>query len=51
LNVDAWYRAYRGVIEQRSKAADWTSKLHPPYVFQVVETLTANVVDPRPRWR
>jgi hypothetical protein len=50
-NVDAWYRAYRGVIEQRSKAADWTSKLHPPYVFQVVETLTANVVDPRPRWR
>lgn len=50
LDVDRWYRAYRGIIEQRSRAAEWTSKLHPAYAFQVIETLTANVVDPQPRW-
>jgi hypothetical protein len=49
-NVDRWYRAYRGIIEQRSRAAEWTSKQHPAYAFQVIETLTANVVDPQPRW-
>lgn len=51
MNVDRWYRAYRGIIEQRSKAAEWTSKLHPAYGFQVIETLVASVVDPSPRWK
>ena len=35
----------------RSRALDWTSKLHPPYVFQVVEAMVANVVDPTPKWQ
>ena len=49
-NVDEWYKAYRGVLELRSRASEWRSKLAPSYIFQVVETLTANVVDPAPRW-
>jgi len=49
-NVDQWYKAYRGVLEIQSKAAEWRSKLAPAYIFQVVETLTANVVDANPRW-
>lgn len=51
MEVDRWYRAYRGLMEIRSKAADWTSKLHPAYGFQVIETLVASVVDPSLRWR
>jgi len=49
-NVDEWYKAYRGVLELKSRASEWRSKLAPSYIFQVVETLTANVVDPAPRW-
>jgi hypothetical protein len=48
--VDRWYRDYRAIPDERSKANDWHSKVFPPYAFQVVETLTANVVDPKPRW-
>lgn len=45
------YNAYRGILEKRSDAAQWTSKLHPPYILQVVETTVANIVDPNPRMR
>lgn len=48
--VDRWYRDYRAVPEARSKAKDWRSQVFPPYAFAVVEALTANVVDPKPRW-
>jgi hypothetical protein len=50
-NVDRWYRAYRGIAEIRSKSVEWTSKLHPAYGFQVIETLVASVVDPNVQWR
>jgi hypothetical protein len=49
--IDRWYKAYRGHLEPRSDAAQWNSQLHPPYAFQVIEVLTANVVDPTPGWR
>lgn len=50
-NVESWYKAYRAVLEVRSQAAGWTSKQHPPYAYQVVETLAASLIDPRPTWR
>lgn len=49
-DVETWYRGFYGVIEQRSTAADWTNKHAPRYAHQVIETLCANVVDPKPRW-
>lgn len=45
------YKAYRGVLEVSSDAAAWSSRQHPPLAFQVLETMTANAVDPNPRWR
>lgn len=30
---------------------DWRSQLHPPYLFQVVETLVAGLMDPNPMWK
>src|SRR5690349_20244892 len=45
------YKAYRGVLENKSKAAGWTSKQHPPYIHQVIETEIASMVDPDPKWR
>jgi len=49
--VDERYRAYRGIIEERSKAAQWTNKNHPAYVLQSVETMVANLIDASPKWR
>lgn len=52
------YAAYRGELEIKSEAAQWTSKLHPPFVNHIVESTLAGVVDgrltfrvrPRPRF-
>ncbi len=49
--VEERYKAYRGVLEVRSKAAGWTSRQHPPYIHQIVETMCASLLDPDPRWR
>src|SRR5437763_244722 len=49
--VEKRYKAYRGVLEMRSRAAVWTSKQHPPYAFQVIETMCANLIDPTPSWK
>lgn len=49
--VDRWYRAWRGVAERDSQSAQWNSQLFPPYVLQVIETLSAGTQDPNPRWR
>lgn len=49
--VDRWYRAWRGVAEKDSDAAQWKSQLFPPYILQVIETLSAGTQDPNPRWR
>lgn len=45
--VEKRYKAYRGVLNRKSEAAKWTSKLHPPYVFQIVETIVGNMIDDR----
>lgn len=49
--VDRWYRSWRGVLEIHSQADEWRSKLHPPYVLQIIETLCAGVLDPNPTWK
>lgn len=49
--VDRWYRAWRGVLDRGSEAANWRHSLHPPYLLQIIETLAAGVMDPSPRWR
>lgn len=49
--VEKNYRAYRGVLERQSQAAQWTSKLHPPYAFQLIETVTANMIDDKTVFR
>ncbi len=49
--VERRYNAYRGVLERRSKAAQWTTHAHPAYAFQIVETITANMIDDAPRVR
>lgn len=33
------YRAYRGILDLRSKAATWENKQAPPYVFQIIDTI------------
>lgn len=51
------YKAYKGELERNTEAAEWTSKAHPAFALQVVETVTANMVEdnirfkvrPRPR--
>lgn len=43
--VERMYRAYRGVLELKSEAAQWTSKLHPAYGLQLVESVVANMID------
>lgn len=49
--VERRYRAYRGILERRSEAAQWTNKYHPWYVFPIIETMVAALVDPTPKWR
>jgi hypothetical protein len=39
--------AYRGVLEIASDAAQWTSKLAPPFVGHIVESTLAGLVDDR----
>jgi len=50
-DVDRRYRAYRGVIEQRSEAQTWNNKQAPKYVLQIIETMIASALDPNPQWR
>ncbi len=38
-------RAYRGVLEPRSTANKWKHKQHPPYAFNLVETIIANTIE------
>lgn len=43
-------KAYLAILDADSDAARWTSKLTPPYVMQVVDTVVANLVDDRTRF-
>lgn len=45
------WRAYRGTLEPNSEAAAWTNKQHPAVIFQALETISANLLDPNPKWR
>lgn len=42
--VDKRYKSFRGILEPKSQAAEWTSKLTPPYINHIVETTVANLV-------
>src|SRR5687767_5668296 len=35
-------RAYRGVLEVASNAAQWRHQVHPPYAFNLIETIVSN---------
>ena len=48
---DGRYKSYRGIIDAKSQAFDWTPKFHPAYIWQQVETMVANLVDANPRWK
>src|SRR5215831_6787972 len=39
-------RSYRGVLVANSEAAKWRHKYHPPYAFNLLETIVGNQVDP-----
>lgn len=38
-------RAYRGVLSAVADAAKWRHKYHPPYAFNLIETVVANTVE------
>ena len=38
-------RAYRGFLNPRSNAAKWRHALHPPYAFNLIETVVASTTD------
>lgn len=47
--ADKRYRAYRGILEKRSKPEGWTNKQHPAYVFQAIETVVGGLTNTVPR--
>lgn len=38
-------RAYHGILERASEAAKWKHQLHPPYAFNLIETIVSNTVE------
>lgn len=49
--ADRRYRAYRGILEDSAEAASFPVTSAPKYAFQIIETMAASLLDPRPRWR
>lgn len=45
-HYEAGERAYRGVLQVNSEAAKWRHKYHPPYAFNLLETIVGNQVEP-----
>jgi hypothetical protein len=45
------YDAYKAIVATVSDAAQWTSKLYPPYIMHIVETSLASMVDDKLRYR
>lgn len=45
--VDDLYKSFEGKLDNRAEAADWTPRLHPPYINHIVETTMAGLVDDR----
>lgn len=48
---DAWHRAYLAILDESSPAAEWTFKHHPPYVMHTLDTILANVLDQKLRFK
>jgi len=38
-------RAYRGIVQPKSKVANWRNVITPPYAFQLIETVVANTLE------
>lgn len=38
-------RAYRGILRSTSNAARWRHTMHPPYAFNMIETIVSNTVE------
>ena len=49
--VETRYNAYKGIVGVVADAAQWTSKLYPPYIMHIVETSLASMVDDKLRYR
>lgn len=49
--VEDRYKTYRGVLDNASKAAQWETQAHPPYVMHIVETSLASMVENRLRYK
>lgn len=49
--VESRYKSFRGILEIDSDAAQWTSKLHPPYINHIVETTISALVDDKLSYR
>lgn len=43
--VEESYKAWRAVLEKKSTAAQWESKMAPPYIQHIVETSLASMMD------
>lgn len=49
--VEKRYNAYKAIVDTVSDAAQWTSKLYPPYIMHIVETSLASMVDDKLRFK
>lgn len=38
-------RAYRGILDRAADASKWKHDLHPPYGFNLIETIVANTIE------
>lgn len=43
-------RAYRGIVEPKSKASDWRNVSNPAVAFQIVEAIIANTIEEKLRF-
>ncbi|MET0957049.1 MAG: hypothetical protein ABWZ18_00940 [Solirubrobacterales bacterium] len=45
LKCEQRYNAYRGWVDKQPDTLEWASQHHPPYLFQIVDTIMASLVD------
>lgn len=44
-NFERRERSYRGVLKSSSTAAKWRHQMHPPYAFNMIETIVSSTVE------
>jgi hypothetical protein len=44
-NFERQERAYKGILHATAQAARWRHTMHPPYAFNMIETIVANTVE------